>query len=59
MDYTFVLSTIGEGMKKFSVCITLKQPLLPTPLPLVFLFPTQHFHHLAFQMITKGPAILI
>jgi hypothetical protein len=59
MDDTFALSTIGKSMKKISVCVTLKQPLLPTPLPPIILFPTKHFHHLAFQMIAKGPTIFI
>jgi hypothetical protein len=59
VDGTFALSTIGKSMEKFHVCITLKQPLLPTPLPPVVLFSTQHFHHLALKMIAKGPTIFI
>jgi hypothetical protein len=32
MNDTLALSTIGKSMEEFSVCITLEQPLLPTPL---------------------------
>jgi hypothetical protein len=46
MDRTLALSAVSKSMKDFGVCVSLEQPLLPTPLTPVFLFQTQDFHHL-------------